>query len=93
MSDLFTRTFWRDTLERTVSSAAQGFLVGGGLAGIAATTDQVSLHGFPWEAALAGAGGMAVLTVAKCLAAVKAGNWGTASFTRAVEPADAGTEL
>lgn len=87
MSKLFTRAYWIDLGERTISSAAQGFLVGGGLAGGAAALNQVTLDGFPWMAALGGAGGMAVLTAAKCLAAIEIGNKGTASLTKAVEPA------
>jgi hypothetical protein len=83
---LFTRQYWEDLAERTISSAAQGFIVGGGLAGVAAATDQVTLVGFPWLAALGGAGGMAVLTIAKCLAVIKIGTAGTASATNAVEP-------
>lgn len=82
MSQLFTAAYWRDLGERTVSSAAQGFLVGSGLVGVAAATDQVNLNGFPWLAAFGGAGGMAVLTIAKCLAAVEIGDKGTASLAK-----------
>ena len=84
---LFSRTFWIDTLERTVSSAAQGFLVGGGLGIGAEATQAVDARYLPWLAAAGTAGGMAVATLAKCLAAIKVGNSGTASLTKAVEPA------
>lgn len=86
MPDLFTRTFWRDLTERTVSSTAQGFLTGSGLAGGAAAAGQLTLDGFPWAAALGGAGIMGVLTIAKCLAASEFGTKGTASL----EPAPRG---
>ena len=86
MSDLFTRSFWRDLAERTVSSTAQGFITGGGLAGGAAAAGELTLDGFPWSAALGGAAIMAVLTAAKCLAAIEIGNKGTASLSRTVEP-------
>lgn len=80
MSDLFTRKFWIDALERTVSSAAQGFLVGGGLGFSAEVTQAVDARHLPWLAAAGTAGGMAVATFAKCLAAIKVGDRGTASF-------------
>ena len=86
MGNLFTGAFWKDVAERTVSSAAQGFLVGSGLVGVAAATDQVTLNGFPWLAALGGAGGMAVLTVAKCLAVIDTGDKGTASAVKLDSP-------
>ncbi|AVO21636.1 holin [Mycobacterium phage TChen] len=78
MSDLFTRRFWEDALERIVSSAAQGFIVGGGVG--TATATSVDVRYFPWIAAASTAGGMAVMTFAKCLAAIKVGNKGTASL-------------
>lgn len=87
MSNLFTRTFWRDLTERTVSSTAQGFLTGSGLAGAGAAAGQLTLDGFPWAAAFGGAAIMAMLTVGKCLAAIEVGDKGTASLTKAVEPA------
>ncbi|MCV7230654.1 holin [Mycolicibacterium komossense] len=80
MGDLFTQKFWKDAAERTVSSAAQGFIVGGGLAGAAAATGQVTLIGFPWLAAAGGAGGMALLTFVKSLAAARVGDDHSASL-------------
>lgn len=77
---LFTKQFWRDTFERTVSSAGQGFLVGGGLGVGAEAAEAVDARYLPWIAAFSAAGGMAALTFAKCLAAIKVGAQGTASF-------------
>lgn len=77
---LFTRQFWRDTFERTVSSAAQGFLVGGGLGVGAEVTEAVDARYLPWIAAFSTAGGMAAMTFAKCLTAIRVGAQGTASF-------------
>lgn len=84
---LFTAQFWKDATERVVSSAAQGFLTGAGVMGVADAANQVTLNGFPWAAAFGAAGGMAVLTLAKALIANPVGNRGTASFSDAVEPA------
>lgn len=86
MSTLFARSFWQDTFERTVSSAAQGFIVGGGLGAGADVAGAVDARYFPWVAAASTAVGMAVLTFTKCLAAIRQGNEGTASFSRAVKP-------
>lgn len=80
MSDLFTREFWKDAVERTVSSAAQGFLVGGGLGVGAEATQSVDARYFPWLAAASVAGGMAAATFAKCLSAIRVGERGTASL-------------
>lgn len=82
MSSLFTREFWKDTLERTVSSAAQGFLVGGGLGVGAEATQAVDARYFPWLAAASVAGGMAAATLAKCVAAVRISEPGTASLRK-----------
>lgn len=82
MSDLFTREFWKDAVERTVSSAAQGFLVGGGLGIGAEATQSVDARYLPWLAAASVAGGMAAASFAKCLAAVHVGERGTASLHR-----------
>lgn len=90
MASIFERAFWRDTVERVVSSAAQGFLVGGGLGGVAEVADAVDARYLPWMAALGTAGGMAVATLAKCIMAARAGNPGTASFSKAIEPVRTG---
>lgn len=87
MDTIYSSGFWRDTLERTVSSAAQGLLVGGGLGIGAEATQAVDARYLPWLAAAGTAGGMAVATFAKCLAAIRVGQRGTASMSKAVEPA------
>ncbi len=79
---VFSRRFWRDTAERVISSAAQGFLVGGGLGGVAEVADAVDARYLPWMAALGTAGGMAAATFAKCLAASRRGNPDDASLLR-----------
>ncbi|WP_255032800.1 hypothetical protein [Mycobacterium marinum] len=84
MGDLFTADFWRDVLERVVSSAGQGFIngLGGGAAiDLIGTTD---ISALPLWAALFSAAGMSVLTFAKCLAAARVGSPADASFRREV---------
>jgi hypothetical protein len=87
MGDIFTGAFWRDTAERIVRSVGQGFLTGlGGGAGIdlLGSTD---IRALPLWAALFSSAGMAVLTLATCLAAGKVGDGNDASLRRA--PGDA----
>lgn len=79
---LFSREFWRDTAERVASSAGQGFLVGGGLGVGAEVSTAVDVRYLPWIAAFSTAGGMAVATFAKCLAAMKIGDPDSASFVK-----------
>ena len=74
---MFTRKFWKDTLERVVSSAVQGALVGW------VGTDVL---GQDWNLILGSAGGMAVLTLLKCVAASRMGETDSASLL----PADEG---
>ena len=81
----FTRKFWRDPAERTISSAAQGFLVGGGLGFVGEASQTVDARYLPWLAALGTAGGMAVATLAKCLAAIKVGDPDSAALRKGVE--------
>ena len=54
MADLFTAPpkFWRDTRERTVSSAVQGFVTGAGLQPGGEWVGQVDLSVLPWQGAL-----------------------------------------
>ena len=85
---IFQRAFWDDAIERTVSSAAQGFINGAGLGLVGGASGVITpdVRYLPWWAALGSAGGMAVLTLSKCLvAAYKGGNEGTASFSKAVQ--------
>lgn len=85
MGDLFTAAFWKDTAERVVRSVGQGFITGlGGGAGIDAfgSTD---IRALPLWAAGFSAVGMAVLTLATCLAAAGVGDRGDASLLRAAD--------
>lgn len=66
---MFSSLFWRDALERSVSTAAEAF-------GSAATVGAVStvvfnVTTFGWKNALGVAAGAAVLSLAKSLAALK----------------------
>ena len=74
---MFTRKFWQDTLERVLSSAGQGALVGW------VGTDVLDQD---WRLILGSAGGMAALTLLKCVAAFRVGETDSASFF----PADEG---
>lgn len=87
MAGIYESQFWKDAGERVLSSAAQGFLTGAGIAGGADALGELDIRGFPWLAAAAGAGGMAVLTFIKSLLAAPMGSRGTASFTKAVQKA------
>lgn len=88
---LFTATFWRDALERALKSAVQGFAVGAGLLTLGGTlADHAQIVGFPWAAGLSAAGGMALASVISSVLSAPIGS-GTASLTRAVEPARGGT--
>lgn len=82
MGDLFTAEFWRDTAERVTSSIGQGFItgVGGGVGvDLIGTTD---IRALPLWAGGFSAVGMALLTLAKCLAAIRIGTKGDASLLR-----------
>ncbi len=76
MSSVFTRSFWKDTAERVISSAAQGALVGWAGVEVLASPDAIVTAG---EAAAYGALGMGVATLLKCLIASRLGDEGTAS--------------
>lgn len=65
MSWLTDRTFWSDTLERTVSTAAQGALIGWGVDTLNAAADALP----PLAAIGIGAASGAVMTLLKCVAA------------------------
>lgn len=81
-----THPFVVDTAERAGKSALQGFVVGSAIftavdgAAIALTTIQ-------WLDGLNVGGGMAVASLITSLLSYKRGNRGTASLTKAVEPA------
>lgn len=68
MSWITSRTFWEDTGERTVSSAAQGFIAGASLEAVVFGPELLALNLADMAAAGGiGAGIMAALTLAKCL--------------------------
>lgn len=83
----WTRKFWEDTKERTVSSAIQGFVNGAGLQVAGEFVDKVDVQTLPWQGALLGAAGMALLTFTKCLYASTRGDSDSASLSKDVGPA------
>ena len=73
MSDLFTKTFWMETIERAIKTSAQ-FVIGAGILGEGVdlfTVDLAMLGGF----ALTGA----VLSALTSLASIGIGSKGSAS--------------
>jgi hypothetical protein len=81
--DLFTASFWRDTAERIVSSAGQGFINGLGGGAVIDVAGHTDIRALPLWAAVFNAAGMALLTFAKCLAASRVGAKDDASLLRA----------
>jgi hypothetical protein len=73
---IFTRPFWKDTAERTISSAAQGVVLGLGAAQFTDVGNVVSLS----EAAGLLGLGAGLLTFFKCLAASRVGDPSSASL-------------
>ena len=74
MSDLFTKTFWMETVERAIKTSAQ-FVIGAGILGEGVdlfTVDLATLGGF----ALTGA----VLSALTSLASIGIGSKGSASL-------------
>lgn len=69
-ASMYTLSFWRDALERVVSTAA---------ASLIATIGGTNLFGIDWEQALGITGSIALLTLLKTLAAQPFGSKGTAS--------------
>ena len=84
MADLFTAPpkFWRDTRERTVSSAVQGFVTGAGLQQGGEWVGQVDLSVLPWQGALLGAAGMGFFTFVKCIYARTKGDKDDAALVK-----------
>ena len=73
MSDLFTKTFWMETIERAIKTSAQ-FVIGAGILGEGVdlfTVDLATLGGF----ALTGA----ILSALTSLASIGIGSKGSAS--------------
>ena len=73
MSDLFTKTFWMETIERAIKTSAQ-FVIGAGILGEGIdlfTVDLATLGGF----ALTGA----ILSALTSLASIGIGSKGSAS--------------
>ncbi len=87
MGDLFTGAFWKDTAERIVSSAGQGFISGLGGGAAIDVAGHTNIEALPLWAAGSMALGMAVLTFAKCLAASPIGSKDDASLLRDSPPA------
>lgn len=81
---IYERAFWRDTGERVVSSAAQGFLTGSGLVALAVATDTVTVAtpAIEWKGGGLAALSMGVLALGKALVAGKANPESGASFAK-----------
>lgn len=79
---IFTRSFWKDTLERVVATAAQALLG-------ALPASHVPGTVLPLRGALAVAGGAAVLSLLKCVAASRVGD----SDSAALLPDEGGADL
>ena len=77
---MLTKQFWLDTLERAVKTFAQAALATLG----AGSVDILSTN---WVGAVSVGGGAAVVSVLTSLGSERIGNGGTASATKAVEPA------
>lgn len=86
---IYTLAFWKDAGERAVKSAVQGFAVGAGILTLGGTvvSEHVEIIGMPWAAAASTAGGMALASLVSSVLSAPAGRSGTASLTKAVEPA------
>ncbi|MGE2733867.1 holin [Mycolicibacterium vaccae] len=80
MNTIYSAAFWKDAGERAAKSAAQaGILALGGGAVNVLTLDLATFGG--------AAGGGALLSVLTSIASAGIANRGTASLTKAVEPA------
>jgi hypothetical protein len=77
---MWTKQFWQDAIERSVKTFAQTLaaVLGAGAVDVLAVD---------WQSALAVSGGAALVSVLTSLGSEKFGNGGTASVTKAVEPA------
>ncbi len=73
MSDLFTKAFWSETIERAVKTSAQ-FVIGAGILG-----EGVDLFTLDWQTVLGFALTGAVLSVLTSLASIGIGSKGSAS--------------
>ena len=83
---LHNNPFIQDTAERAGKSALQGFVVGSAIF-TAAEGGQIALTTIQWLDGLNVAGGMAVASLIASLLSYRRGYRGTASLTKAVEPA------
>ena len=80
MNTIYSVAFWKDTSERAAKSAAQaGILALGGGA--------VNVLALDWATFVGATGGGALLSVLTSIASAGLVNRGTASLTKAVEPA------
>jgi hypothetical protein len=79
---IFTRSFWKDTLERVIATFAQALLS-------ALPASYVPGVTLPLRGALAVAGGAAALSLLKCLAASRVGD----SDSAALLPDEGGADL
>jgi len=82
MSDIWSRIFWKDAIERAAKTAAQV------LAAMLAA-GQTSLLELDWQATLATVGTAAALSILTSVGSVRAGSVGTASLVPPGAPPDA----
>ena len=80
---MWTKQFWQDAIERATKTFAQTLaaVLGAGAVDVLAVD---------WKAALAVSGGAALVSVLTSLGSEPFGGGGTASLTKAVEPASTG---
>lgn len=77
---MWTKTFWKDAIERAIKTFAQTLVT---LLGAGA----VDLLSVDWVSGLSVAGGAALVSVLTSVGSEHFGTSGTASLTKAVEPA------
>ena len=80
--ELLSPNFWVDAAERSIKTFAYSTM---GALPVGAATSEI--HHLPWTAALAVGASAAVWSILGSVASLKVGNSGTASLTKAVEPA------
>lgn len=75
---MFSKLFWKDAIERMVSTAAQAMLL---VTGLSENAIGVINQGLTWELVLWAGFGGAALSLLKALAAISTKDTNSASFT------------
>jgi len=83
MNTIWSLNFWKDAAERSLKSAAQGAILalGGGA---------VNVLTLDWATLAGAAAGASLLSLLTSVASAGIANRGTASLSKAVEPASSG---